>query len=149
MNKRALAILCAALLLPSLASAAPVKRYKMKGTAKEVTLSLKGTQSTDNWMTPVSITERGSTVTINFRLFSGKSTTSVLKKTKGGWIANIAPFEVPTPTDSDFYYCEMSGSIGLKLSRKAGAYVRYFEMACENDLGTTKAYDVLTIKLRK
>lgn len=149
MIKRALIILCLALLLPSLAFAAPVKRYKMKGTAKEVTLNLKGVQSTDKWTTPVSIAQTGSTVTINFRLFEGQSSTSKLKKSKDGWIANIPPFEVTPPASSDFYYCEMGGSIGLKLTGNTGAYVRYFEMACDNDSGTVKAYDVLTIKLRK
>lgn len=149
MNKRALTILCVALLLPSLAFAAPVKRYKMKGAAQEVTINLKGGRSTDKWTTPVSITQTSSTVTINFRLFEGQTSTSKLKKTKGGWIANIPAFEVAPPSNSNFYYCEMSGSVGLKLTGRTGAYVRYVEMVCDDDVGTVKAYNVLTIKLRK
>lgn len=149
MVKRLLVTLSLIALLPSVALAAPVKRIKMTGKAKEVTYNLKGIKTTEAWMTPVSIAQSRSTVTIKFRLFNGKSTTSILNKTKGGWIGNIDPFEVPTPTSSDFYYCEMSGSMGLKLSGKTGAFVRYFEMACDNDDGTITAQDLLTIKLRK
>jgi hypothetical protein len=149
MNKRAVTILCALLLLPSLAFAAPVKRIKMKGTAKETAISLKGVQSNDAWTTPVSITQSGSSVTINFRLIDGKSATSILKKAKGGWMSTITPFEIPPPSNSNFYYCEMSGYVILKLSGKTGSFARYVQLACDDDVGTVKAYDILTIKLKK
>lgn len=149
MNKRSLAVLVVALLIPSLAFAAPVKRIKMRGTAKETTLNLKGAQSNDAWTTPASITQTGSSVTINFRLIDGKSATSVLKKAKGGWMSTIEPLEVPPPSNSSYYYCELSGYVILKLTGKTGTFARYVQMACDDDFGTVKAYDILTIKLRK
>jgi hypothetical protein len=43
----------------------------------------------------------------------------------------------------------MSGYVILKLSRKTGSFARYVQLACDDDVGTVKAYDILTIKLKK
>lgn len=149
MNKRALLFLSVALLLPSLALAAPVKRMKMNGRAKEVTLNLKGVKTTNVWTTPASITQTGSTVTINFRQVDGMTSTWSMKKTKKGWLRNVPAFEVPVPADSDFYYCEMSGSFFLTLSGSNGSFGSYWQMDCDNDDGTVTAVSALALKLRR
>ena len=149
MIKRALISLFLALLLPSLVLAAPVKRIKMNGRAKEVTLNLKGVKTTNVWTTPTSISQSGSTVTINFEQFDGASSSWTLKKTKGGWMRTVPAFEVPVPANSDFYYCELSGSLVLKLSGATGSFGSLWQMDCDNDDGTVTAVSALALKLKK
>jgi hypothetical protein len=149
MMKRALTLFVVALLFPSLALAAPVKRFKMRGIAKEMTYNLKGVKTTDAWATAVSITQTSSTVTINFLQVDGKAAQWVLKKSESGWMRNIPAFEVPPPRNSDFDYCELSGTVGLKLSGKTGSFASFFQMDCDNDTGTTTAVTSLALKLRR
>lgn len=149
MIKRALLFLFLALLLPSLVLAAPVKRIKMSGRAKEVTLNLKGVKTTNVWTTPTSITQSGSTVTIKFQQLDGASSSWTLKKTNGGWQRNVPAFEVPVPANSDFYYCELSGALVLKLSGSTGSFGSVWQMDCDNDDGTVTAVTALALKLRQ
>lgn len=149
MIKRALISLSIAILLPSLALAAPVKRLKMNGRAKEVTLNLKGVKTTNVWTTPASITQSGSTVTIKFEQFDGASSSFVLKKAKGGWMRTVPAFEVPVPENSDFYYCELSGAFVLKLSGATGSFGSVWQMDCDNDDGTVTAVSALALKLKR
>jgi hypothetical protein len=149
MIKRALLSLCVVLLVPSLVQAAPVKRYKLRGAAKETTYNLKGVKTSDAWATPVSIAQTGSTITINFEQSDGKATSWTLKKSKDGWLRNLPAFEIAPPSNSDFYYCELSGSLALKLSGNKGSFASFWRMDCEDDNGTTTAVTALGIKLRK
>ena len=149
MNKRALLILTATVLFPALALAAPVKRIKFKGKAAQAHSTLYGEKTNDRWTTPVTITQSGSTVTIKFRQFNGKSAGWMLGKVGTGWGYQY-PTESVTPPSEFFYYCETSGQLAAVFNSKRGTLVSLLQMDCyDGDNNKWTEYDVFTTKLAK
>lgn len=148
MNK-ALVLTLAILLSPAISQAAPVKRFKFNGKATEVTVNLNGEKTTTKWSTPVSIAQSGSTVTINFRQFNGSRAKWQLQKSGNEWTYYTAPFSVPV-TNPDFFYCEMSGSLGARFKNGKGVLASVYQLDCYTyEYVKVSAINAVGVKLSK
>lgn len=147
MNKRDCLALILALLLPSIAVAAPVKRTEMLGDAKQQIKPLDSTVYSRLWTTPVSITETGSTAIIKFEEYDGSVSTWRLKR-KGTkyikWIKKKAP---TPPRRYGYTSCKSEEYLQLNLKGPKNYVSGMWRMTCQHPWGSNTGYNAMLIYL--